>query len=697
MTCGPWKPISIEIYQARIADFSIQTRLNKDMTNVELDISVSIEGQAKHAQVEIQRDGVNVVSGALEIHDSEGTTTLALKDPELWWPFTLGDQPLYTASVILLSDKSSENALDTAQKNFGIRRIELTRRAIQGETGESFFFQVNDVPIFAAGSCWIPADSFLPRVKPQKYRDWIELAKESNQVMIRVWGGGIYEHDSFYDSCDELGVLVWQDFMFACGMFPAYPEMQESVRIEADQNIRHLRHHPSIVMWCGNNEDYVIPLLRGKKYDVSETDPEKILSSSFPGRYFYEHLLPAICEELVPDVPYWPGSPFGGEMVNSPDVGDIHQWHVWHLEKFPYQDFPRLRGRFVSEFGMQSIPSIQTSRSYFRIDDSLEERDFSTDDYMEWHNKAGSAQQTLTQYCTDNIPCNQFSPLDYIYCTQLVQSEALSTAYRSWRRLWHGPGREICGGALVWQLNDCWPATSWAIADCYLRPKMAYWAVKRENQPLTAGISRVQSGESTTLEIWGSNLTLEVAKVKVQVKAWDVTSGKEVWSFILHEEFQLLKNRSTELGTIDLATAGLDAKKSGDNYRNLVFAVYLLSPYSAAALSQGSDNAKLVYLAHHINFHEPLHEVPLQSTPDGVIFKIVAQAGKIYVQLQASWPMKGALVEAVGDIDIKWDDNGTDLVPGQPTFLGVSGLKVGDENVLKVKWLGGEGGVPYSQ
>lgn len=436
-----------------------------------------MDGEAKYARVKIERNGTTVASRTVKIRSSTTTTTLILENPDLWWPFTFGAQALYTASVTLLSDENAGQDLDAVQKRFGIRKAELVRRPLQNEDGESFFFRVNGVPIFAAGSCWIPADSFLPRVRPKKYRDWVELAKKSNQVMIRVWGGGIYEHDAFYDACDELGILVWQDFMFACGMFPAYSEMQKTVEVEASQNIRRLRHHPSIIMWCGNNEDYVIPLLRGMEYDAEEKDPEKILQSHFPGRYLYEHLLLAICRELVPDLPYWPGSPFGGSMVNSADEGDIHQWHVWHLEKFPYQDFPRLRRRFVSEFGMQSIPSLPTTRSYFPSDDNLEARDYVTDEYMEWHNKAEGAQETLLNYCTDNITFNRSSLIDYIYSTQLIQSEALSTAYRSWRRLWRRPGQEYCAGSLVWQLNACWPATSWAIADYNLRPKMAYWAV----------------------------------------------------------------------------------------------------------------------------------------------------------------------------------------------------------------------------
>ena len=353
--------------------------------------------------------------------------------------------------------------------------------------------------------------------------------------MIRVWGGGIYEANAIYDACDEFGILVWQDFMFACGQYPAYPEFRQTVQVEVEQNLMRLRHHPSIIVWCGNNEDYVMPLLRSLEWDDEERDPDKILQANFPARWFYEHLFPKVCKDLVPDVPYWPGSPYGGSMVISTTEGDVHQWHVWRLEKFPYQDYPQLSGRFVSEFGMRAAPNLRTAQRFFPPSRLVGEgSDRATDKYMEWHNKCIGGADTLAQYCKDNIPFKWQTLPGYIYGTQLVQSDAISTAYRSWKRLWRGPDQEYSGGALVWQLNDCWPATSWAIADYQLQPKMSFWAVKRENRPITAGLARKTGDRSFLLDAWATNMTLKGLHVSMHVNAWDVGTGQRHLDHSLH-------------------------------------------------------------------------------------------------------------------------------------------------------------------
>jgi beta-mannosidase len=228
-----------------------------------------------------------------------------------------------------------------------------------------------------------------------KYRNWIQLAKDTNQVMIRIWGGGIYEHDDFFDICDELGLLVWHDFMFACGIYPAHSSFESSVMTEARQNIVRLRHHPSIALWCGNNEDYAIAHLArehvGKaEYDPGEMNPDKIRQSRFPARLFYEVRFPEVCKELIPDTPYWPGSPFGGSFCNDMTDGDIHQWYVWHLDKRPYQDYPQLGGRMVTEFGLQSIPHWKTVKQYYPADYAFSpdaSQNCTTEEYMTWHNK----------------------------------------------------------------------------------------------------------------------------------------------------------------------------------------------------------------------------------------------------------------------------------------------------------------------
>jgi beta-mannosidase len=419
------------MYQTRLTDVSIRTQVDTVHKEAVVHVSIEKEGSADYARITIQKDGLDVESRIVSLTDERTAAAIRIRNPKLWWPWTLGVPELYTAKVTLYngSDSTTEE-LDSLQKSFGIRKIELVQQPLSDQEGSSFFFRINDVPIFAAGSCWVPLDSFASRATPEKYRRWVQLAKDTNQVMIRIWGGGIYEDDAFFDACDELGVLVWHDFMFACGIYPAYSSFEESVMTEVRQNVVRLRHHPSIAIWCGNNEDYAIAHLAqihaGKAhYDPVEMDPDKIKQSGFPARLFYEIRLPEVCKELIPDIPYWPGSPFGGSFCNAQTAGDVHQWHVWHLDKFPYQDYPKLGGRMVTEFGLQSIPHWKTVKQYYPPDhkfslDTL--GDYSTDEYMLWHNKGKDGPENIAKYGVDNIPFDANSLRGYIYCSQLVQS-----------------------------------------------------------------------------------------------------------------------------------------------------------------------------------------------------------------------------------------------------------------------------------
>lgn len=406
MTCGPWKPIYLELYTSQISDLSFSTIISEDLQTAKILVSAEIEGSATAIRIELFHDGARITEVSLEEVSGIAKTELAIQSPQLWWPFTHGKQPLYTLKATLHGSPNpkSGNAtiLDVARKKLGIRKVELIQRPLANDDGATFFFQINNIPMFITGACWIPGDSFTPRITAKSYRDWISLAKTANQSMIRVWGGGIYEPDAFYDLCDELGVLVWQDFMFACGNYPAYPKMLRSIETEARQNVKRLRHHPSIAIWAGNNEDYLYQALAGLHYDADDKDPQSWLKTNFPARYIYEHLLQNVCEELTPETPYHPGSPFGGAIAVDPTTGDIHQWSVWHLEKQPYQDYDQLGGRFVSEFGMQGFPFRRTVEEYFDDATSHDEKT-AGNAAIEWHNKATGAADTLKKYDTSYI------------------------------------------------------------------------------------------------------------------------------------------------------------------------------------------------------------------------------------------------------------------------------------------------------
>lgn len=504
LTCGPWRPVRLETYVSRIEDVRLDYQfldapsLWEDPV-VEASVHANILGPAAQVEVELLFDGEPVVT----MRDARGddsapwqwtSSKFKLENPQLWWPRGYGDQNLYELRVrtsAAASDGGSAAVLLAEEhRTVGFRKAELVQE--KDGHGQSFYFRINGVDVFAGGSCWIPADSFLPQISPQRYHDWIALLAEGNQNMVRVWGGGVYEPEPFYAACDELGVMVWQDFMFACASYPTYPEFLRSVETEARQNVRRLRHHPSIVLWCGNNEDYQLVERYGLEYDfATDKDPQSWLRSTFPARYIYEHLLPRVAREESPGTAYHPGSPWGDGTSTTlkvdPTVGDIHQWELWNGEARPWQLAAQMGGRFVSEFGMPAYPHADTVRRFVTCPD--ERRPGSAT--LDFHTKAVAHARRLFTYLGENFRVEGGDLDAFVHLTQVLQADAVAAGYRSWRRHWGGgaTGRR-CGGVLVWQLNDCWPAVSWAVADYFLVRKPAWYAIRRALQPVAVGVAR---------------------------------------------------------------------------------------------------------------------------------------------------------------------------------------------------------------
>ncbi|KAK1245694.1 hypothetical protein MKX07_004763 [Trichoderma sp. CBMAI-0711] len=671
LTCGPWKPINLEVYESRLVDLYANVTLGESLDNAKVELHAETDGKASKVRFELSL-GETILSDTVDVSKGGAVTFLSVSEPELWYPTRYGKQPLYTAKATLLD---GDDEVDTLSKRIGIRKVELVQKPLEDQPGTSFFFKVNNIPIFCGGSCWIPADNFTPRITKEKYQNWIRLMVEGNQSMIRIWGGGIYEDEKLLDACDEQGILVWVDFLFACGNYPCNPKMLQSVEREARANVKIMRHHPSIVIYAGNNEDYQFQESEGLTYDVQDKNPQSWLKSDFPARYIYEHLLVQVCQELVPETFYHYGSPWGGKTSSDPTVGDIHQWNVWHGSQARYQDFDKLIGRFVSEFGLEAFPSART------IDAALPKGKDDPDrhpqsDIVDFHNKADGHERRIALYLAENIPYVTRPLEQYIYSTQLVQAECLSSAFRLWRRQWKGPGREYCSGALLWQLNDCWPVTSWAICDYYLRPKLAYYTVKRELLPVTVGIKRTEHRHpkskytrvdvevSTNLEIWASNFTLNEVKVDCIVKAWDVETAEEVYSETIASSQQLPDNRTTELKTMEVP---VKTSNSGLEGRTVV-AAYLY------------QDGKL--LARYVDWPQPLKHVHLQQ-PQSLKVKLSEDGSS--VTLSSDVPVKGVALE-VDDEAVKFDDNLVDLVPGEEVVLSVTGAS--KSTVFTTRYLG---------
>lgn len=607
-------------------------------------------------------DGAEVASQTVSAQQEPPTGPSAVFDldkPKLWYPIRYGAQPLYTVKATLLAD---DVEVDSTTKKIGLRKAELVQRPLKDQPGTSFFFEINNVPIFCGGSDWIPADNFIPRISTERYRDWVKLVASGHQVMIRVWGGGLYEEQAFYDACDEMGILVWQDFMFGCGNYPCWPDLLKSIEREAEENVKLLRHHPSIVIWAGNNEDYQYAESEKLTYDLANKDAESWLKTDFPARYIYEKILPDVCQSLIPDTYYHFGSPWSGEDTRDPTVGDLHQWNVWHGTQEKYQNFDKLGGRFVSEFGMEAFPSIKTIDAFLPLGKKDPDR-YPQSSTIDFHNKADGHERRIALYLVENMRYAPDPIEHFIYCTQLMQAECLASAYRLWKREWRGPGREYCGGALVWQINDCWPVTSWAICDYYLRPKHAFYTVKREMAPLSIGMTRkehehpknkytrVDIETQVQIEIWGSNLEVDEVTVDCIVKAWDVETGEQTYSKTVVSGKTLPGNASTELVAMDVPVPKPNA---GLENRTVV----------AAYLVQGDKQ-----LARYVNWPEPLKYLHLQKPKQ---LKAELAQGNSVVRISAEVPVKGVAVECDDD-GVVFADNLVDIVPGEVVSIGVEG------------------------
>ncbi|RZL33774.1 MAG: glycoside hydrolase family 2 protein [Rubrivivax sp.] len=526
VTSGPWRAVRRHGWSARIDDLHCRSQVDVAGRTATLDIAVQLQGSGTRCAFELLDPQGRCVAARAVPASASVHATLALTDARLWWPLGLGEQPLYTLVARLQDDQGRVLAVE--QRRLGLRTVRLVQAAVDGEAGSSFHFEVNGQDVFAGGANWIPDDNLLERITPGRYRERVAQAAAANMNMLRIWGGGIYEHEAFYDACDELGILVWQDFMFACGIYPANEAFQASVRAEAEAAVKRLRHHACMALWCGNNEDYMIAESQGLA-------GPGIPAERFEARAIYEGLLPEVCAALDPDGIYWPGSPFTpGSDVKSSDttVGDRHSWEVWHQQMLPYQRYGDVQARFVSEFGMQSHPSLALLESVVP-----EPERFPESRTVQWHNKAGSAagpdgHRRLSVYLADNLRVGG-TLADHVYATQFVQAEAMRVAYQDFRRRWQRPGARAVGGALVWQLNDCWPVTSWALIDSSGTVKPAWHAVRRALSTLAVAV-RLEAGQAR-LAVMNGGANAVTLRLRLRVFAMD---GRELASVEMPQDAQ---------------------------------------------------------------------------------------------------------------------------------------------------------------
>lgn len=493
-TIGIWRNVYLEkVKKASIKNFCFDTvSINDNSAKVEINFEVTSKHDEK-LNAEICFD--SFLQKNVEINYGTNRIKLGIKNPLLWMPNGYGEQNLYDVEIKLKDE--SGNEIDAIKKKAGIRKIELQ---VEEDGKQTFRFVVNGKKIFAKGVNWIPCDAFLPRVSDDKYRSLINYVKEANMNFIRVWGGGIYENEIFYELCDQTGLLVWHDFMFACGAYPENEEFVENVKEEISYNVKRLQHHPSIAIWCGNNENEWI-----------WHQEQKSSYKKMPGYKIYSEIIPSLLKEIDPLRPYWESSPFGfDDDPNSETSGNRHQWNIWS-RWIDYKEVVNDNSLFVTEFGFQGPANKFTFEKF--IPDS--ERKIHGE-IFEFHNKQVEGPERVTRFLSAHLPLSTKWD-EFIYLTQLNQGLALKMCLEHWRF-----NQPVTNGAIIWQINDTWPVTSWALIDSELSPKISYHFVKKSFAPVVLKFSANKNG----IELTGLNQTGNDFKGILQVHAFDTKTGK---------------------------------------------------------------------------------------------------------------------------------------------------------------------------
>lgn len=494
---GIFRPVKISAYDHDKID-NIFVLQNHSDGNVSLDVTVETR-HGKTSGITLEADGKTISL------DDFGKCTLNIENPRLWWAKGYGEQNLYdiTASI-----KKDGIVIDSKTQKIGLRTVTVSTQ--RDAMGSEFCFVLNGVKIFAMGANYIPQDNILSRINPERTEKLIKSAVEANFNCIRIWGGGYYPEDEFYDICDKYGILVWQDFMVACTNIWLNSQMKNEFIEEATYNVKRLRHHASLALLCGNNE-----MEQAVEWGIADS---QLVRDDYIE--LYERIFPEICGELAPQTFYWQGSPSSGggfDNPNDPSRGDVHYWSVWHGLK-PFTDYRRHKFRFCSEYGFQSYPPLKTIKTFC---DEKNMNCFSR--MMENHQKNNAGNGKILSYLADSyLYPNSFE--DLVYASQLLQADAIKYGVEHFRRC-----RGVCMGSLYWQFNDSWPVASWSSVDYYGRYKALHYAAKRFYAPVAMGLFL----ENDILCVNISNETMSEFNGKIVVKVCD--SLLNVKSYSTHE------------------------------------------------------------------------------------------------------------------------------------------------------------------
>ncbi|MRN52699.1 beta-mannosidase [Paenibacillus monticola] len=546
VTVGIWGAVRMERKSVAKLESVFARTADASTDEATVLIDVEVKAYAKHLHIDceiilVDQAGQRVAEDRIAVEGTTASVDMLVSAPQLWWTHDLGQPYLYELQVNLFADGQQ---VDSSRQTLGIRTLELE---LQDENDNpSFAFLLNGVKIFAKGANWIPVDHFIGSAPDARYCELIDLAVEGHMNMLRVWAGGIYEKDVFYNECDRRGVLVWQDFAFANALFPDFNrDFMDNVRKEVIYNVRRLRNHASLALWCGNNEiDWL--------YDMKSSSGD--ITSPFYGRSIYHELIPEVLAELDDSRAYWPSSPYGGNDDNDPNEGDRHNWQVWHGSVYPrqfgdrpvldysiegvtFKNFKKDFTLFNSEFGMHA------SANRYTLEKNIPAGQFYWGSVeMAYRNKDTNHQKgILLMEGYTGIPQNIE---EYMNFSMLTQAEGLKYGVEHYRR-----NKQRTSGTLIWQLNDSWPGTSWSMIDYELLPKASYYYAKKFYHPLLISIAH-EPGEP--LQVWVVNDTLDsyAGKVTLQVITYE---GEEVYAKTW--EANVSSNAAVYLGKMDEAEA----------------------------------------------------------------------------------------------------------------------------------------------
>ncbi len=630
VTSGIWRPVYLQAMNGvAINDLFIkQKQLTVEQASLQAILEVeSLTAGVKH--LEVFADGSPVPLYSKNVHLDTGKTNLVcsfnLAHPQLWWPNGYGTHKLYNFKVVL---KEGQKVIAEKQVKHGMRTVELVQES--GEKGNGFYFLVNGVKIFMKGANYIPQDNFLPRVTKDRYEHVINTAVLSNMNMLRVWGGGIYENDLFYDLCDENGILIYQDFMFACAMVPPMEDFKQNIYEEAVQNVKRLRNHPSIALYCGNNEvaAYMGSNFWGTAKGAFRNSQDSITIINAYKDVFHQ-LLPAVVKAYDDDRFYWSTSPQANNYSlynhDSRTTGDVHYyWNVAAGDK-PMEVYLDNVGPFMTEYGFQSFPNIETVKTF-----ALPADYDIYSDVMKSHQKSYTGNGAILTYMKKWYKVPAAFP-DFLYTGQVLQAEGIKLAIEAHRR-----AKPFCMGSLYWQLDDCWPVASWASMDYYGHWKALQYEAKR-------GFAKVLVSpevKNDTLNVYVVSDSLKAINGQLQVRLMDlngkVLSQKNILSLIP-------ANSSGNFYSVAVS----DLLKGAD-HKNIVFNVRLLQ--QGRELSQN-------------NFYFE-HPKDLALTKPNIKYTLTKIGDTYALKLSASNLLKDLRV-SVDDDSIIFSDNYFDLVPGE--------------------------------